>query len=101
MLRVAPLDDFEALDQAVDTHRNTDWIVFTTVNGVEGFMHRLFDRGRDARALAGPLLCAAGVGTSARLARFGIRVDVWPRVKAWTRRRRAGRPRRRSADRAC
>ena len=50
--------------------------MFTTINGVDGFMNRLVDRGRDARALAGPRICAAGVGTSAGLARFGIRVDL-------------------------
>jgi uroporphyrinogen III methyltransferase/synthase len=76
VLRVAGLDDFEGLDLALDTASQCDWIVFTTVNGVDGFMNRLVDRGRDARALAGPRLCAAGVGTSARLARFGIRVDL-------------------------
>ena len=28
-----------------------DWVVFTTVNGVEGFMNRMIERGRDcARA---------------------------------------------------
>ena len=76
VLRVAPLDDFEALDAAADAMASYDWVVFTTVNGVEGFLHRIFERGRDARALAGPVLCAVGVGTSERLARFGIRVDV-------------------------
>ncbi len=76
MLRVAPLDSFDALDAAADAMAVYDWVVFTTVNGVEGFMHRLFERGRDARAMAGPALCAVGVGTSQRLARFGIQVDV-------------------------
>jgi uroporphyrinogen III methyltransferase/synthase len=76
VLRVAELDDFEALDLALDTASQADWIVFTTVNGVDGFMNRLVNRGRDARALAGPRICAAGVGTSAQLARFGIRVDL-------------------------
>ena len=76
VLRIAPLDDYAALDEATDAFGAFDWVVFTTVNGVDGFMHRLFERGRDARALAGPALCAVGVGTSERLARFGIRVDV-------------------------
>jgi len=76
VLRVAELDDFAALDLALDTASQADWIVCTTVNGVDGFMSRLFDRGKDARSLAGPRICAAGVGTSARLARFGIRVDL-------------------------
>ena len=76
VLRVAELENFEALDLALDTASQCDWIVFTTVNGVDGFMNRLVDRGRDVRALTGPRICAAGVGTSARLARFGIRVDL-------------------------
>ena len=76
VLRVAPLDDFEALDAAADAMAEYDWVIFTTVNGVEGLLHRIFERGRDARALSGPALCAVGVGTSERLARFGIRVDV-------------------------
>ena len=76
VLRVAELEDFEGLDLALDTASQADWFVFTTVNGVDGFMHRRIERGRDARALAGPRIGAAGVGTSARLARFGIRVDL-------------------------
>jgi uroporphyrinogen III methyltransferase/synthase len=76
VLRVAPLESFEALDEAADAMNAYDVVVFTTVSGVEGFMHRIFERGRDARALTGPLLCAVGVGTSERLARFGLRVDV-------------------------
>jgi uroporphyrinogen III methyltransferase/synthase len=76
VLRVAELDDFTALDLALDTASQCDWIVFTTVNGVDGFMRRLMERGRDVRALAGPRIGAAGVGTASRLARFGIRVDL-------------------------
>jgi uroporphyrinogen III methyltransferase/synthase len=73
---VAPLESFEALDAATDAVADFDWVVFTTANGVEAFLHRLMARGRDARALAGPRLCAVGVGTAERLARFGIRVDL-------------------------
>ncbi|MEP7115971.1 MAG: uroporphyrinogen-III C-methyltransferase [Acidobacteriota bacterium] len=76
VLRVAPVEDHGPLDQATDALAVYDWVVFTTVNGVESFMQRVFERGRDARALAGPALCAVGVGASERLARFGIRVDV-------------------------
>jgi len=76
VLRVAPLESFEGLDAATDTVGTFDWVIFSTVNGVEAFLHRLMERGRDARALAGPRLCAVGVGTTERLARFGIRVDL-------------------------
>lgn len=76
VLRVAPMDHFEALDAATDQAPNLDWIVFTTVNGANGFLTRLHARGRDARALAGPKLCAVGVGTAERLARAGLRADL-------------------------
>lgn len=76
VLRVAPLEDFGALDAASNTLASFDWVVFTTVNGTEAFLHRLLERGLDARALAGPRLCAVGVGTTERLARFGVRVDL-------------------------
>ncbi len=76
VLRVAPIEDFTALDAATDAIENFDWVVCTTANGVEALLGRLVERGLDARALAGPRLCAVGVGTTGRLARFGIRVDL-------------------------
>lgn len=76
VLRVAPLDDFAALDAAVDAMRTFDWVVVTTVNGADALIHRLRARGRDARALAGPKLCAVGVGSSEHLARFGVHADL-------------------------
>jgi uroporphyrinogen III methyltransferase / synthase len=76
VLRVAPLETFDALDAATDAAATFDWIVFGTVNSAQGFLERLFGRGRDARALAGPRLCAVGVGVSERLARAGLLVDL-------------------------
>lgn len=76
VLRVAPMDHFEALDAATDAVPGLDWVVFSTVNGASGFLNRLHARGKDARALTGPRLCAVGVGTSERLARAGIRADL-------------------------
>jgi uroporphyrinogen III methyltransferase/synthase len=76
VLRVAPLDSVETLDAAIDTMRSYDWLIFTTVNGADALIERLRARGRDARALAGPKICAVGVGSSDRLARFGVDVDL-------------------------
>lgn len=76
VLDIAPLEQFDALDAAMDAVPSFDWVIFTTVNGVEGFFRRLLRRGLDARALAGPKMCAVGVGVTERLARFGIRADL-------------------------
>lgn len=76
VLRVAPLEHFDALDAATDAVATFGWVAFTNLSGTEAFLRRLFERGLDARALGGPRLCAIAVGTTDRLARSGIRVDL-------------------------
>ena len=59
--------------------RAYEWIVFTSVNGVDAF----FDRGLavanlDTRALGVLRVAAIGPGTTAALARRGVRADLLP-----------------------
>jgi uroporphyrinogen III methyltransferase/synthase len=76
-IRIAPVEDLSAMDAACDAVETYDWIVFTSVNGVEHFMRRFLQR-RDVRDLKGVRLCAVGPETAAAIARHGIRVDVTP-----------------------
>ena len=78
MIRIDPPHDPGPLMRAADNAGAFDWIVFTSVNAVDAFMNALLDGSRDLRALAGPRLCAVGSGTSERLSRYGIRVDLTP-----------------------
>jgi uroporphyrinogen III methyltransferase/synthase len=79
MIQLAPPDESGPLERAAATPEQFDWIVFTSTNAVDAFMHALLDGGaRDVRALKGPLLCAVGTSTAERLARYGIRVDLVP-----------------------
>jgi uroporphyrinogen III methyltransferase/synthase len=78
MIRIEPPDDPSALLRAASEPAAYDWIVFTSVNAVEAFMHALLDGERDVRALKGPKLCTVGSGTAERLSRFGIKVDLVP-----------------------
>lgn len=79
MVAIAAPEDREPLREAAARAGTFDWIVFTSVNSVDGFMAALHESHRDLRALAGPLLCAVGSATAARLARHGLIVDVVPR----------------------
>ncbi len=79
MIRIDPPEDPGDLLQAAADPAAFDWIVFTSVNAVDAFMHALLDGERDLRALHGPRLCAVGSGTAERLARYGIKVDLVPR----------------------
>ena len=68
-------DDYEALDAALAHLADYDWIVFTSVNGVDAFFARLDG---DARALAGSRVAAIGPATAERLKGYGIVADALP-----------------------
>jgi uroporphyrinogen III methyltransferase/synthase len=78
LINVVPPEDFRLLDEACAHAGDYDWIVFTSANGADAFMDRLLAGPSDTRALAGAKLCAVGPGTAARLARFGLKVDLVP-----------------------
>ncbi len=74
-------ESFEPLDDALSRLDSYDWLIFTSVNGVERFFDRLSGselRFRDARALAGCRVAAIGPATAAKLRSHGIAADVVP-----------------------
>jgi uroporphyrinogen III methyltransferase / synthase len=77
-VRIVPPEDFGPLDEACAVVGQFNWVVFTSVNGVDYFFQRLHASPADARALAGVKLCAIGPGTAERLARHGLKVDLMP-----------------------
>lgn len=77
-IAVAPPDSFEALDEAIRSLPGFDWLVFTSVNGVERFFDRLLALGFDSRALGACLVAAVGPRTGEALAARGIRPDLIP-----------------------
>jgi len=48
-IQVIPPDDFEPLDTAIENLSTYDWLIFTSVNGVNTFFDRLFAKGMDVR----------------------------------------------------
>jgi uroporphyrinogen III methyltransferase / synthase len=77
-VRIVPPEDFGPLDEACAALGQFNWIVFTSVNGVDYFFQRLNAGPADARALAGSRLCPIGPGTAERLATHGLKVDLMP-----------------------
>jgi uroporphyrinogen III methyltransferase / synthase len=76
-IRIAPAEDPAEMDAACDAADTFDWIIFTSVNGVDHFMQRFVAR-RDIRDLKGVRICAVGSETSAAVERYGIRTDLTP-----------------------
>jgi len=77
-IKVAPPDDWSPLDRALDDLAKYDWLIFTSVNGVEFFFQRLFALDRDVRALGHLRTGAIGPATAAHLAAFGLKSDILP-----------------------
>jgi len=55
-----------------------DWIVLTSVNGVEMLFERMDALGQDARDLAGVRLCVIGSATAEAVRKRFLRVDLMP-----------------------
>ena len=77
-IRLAPPADYGPLDRAIESLSTYQWVIFTSANGVQYVMRRLWDKGLDARAFATARLAAIGPATAAELERFGLRVDFVP-----------------------
>ena len=74
---VAP-ESYALLDDAIENLFGYDWIIFTSVNGVEHFLRRLEAAGKDVSELDDVRVCAIGEATSERLVAAHIHVDVVP-----------------------
>jgi uroporphyrinogen III methyltransferase / synthase len=77
-IEIAPPADWGPIDQAIRCIRDYDWLVLTSVNGVDGLSGRLESMGLDARHLAGVKVAAIGGATAAALRRIGVRPDLVP-----------------------
>ena len=78
MIRIEPPADPEPLRRAVRSVGSFDWVVFLSVNGVEGFWRELDAAGLDAKAFAASRVACVGPGTAAALVRRGVEPAVVP-----------------------
>jgi uroporphyrinogen III methyltransferase/synthase len=77
-IRIVPPKDWGPLDAAIDRLDTYDWLVLTSVNGVNYFFNRLFERGKDVRALGKLRTVTIGPATAKRLRDFGLFSDIVP-----------------------
>ncbi len=68
------------LDYAISNLKQYQWIVFTSVNGVEAFFERLHSLKLDSRAFSGLKIGAIGPATAKTLEKRGITPDYCPTV---------------------
>jgi uroporphyrinogen III methyltransferase/synthase len=76
VIEIVPPADFGPLDRAIARISDFDWVIFTSVNGVEGFFSRFFELRGDIREMAGPRLGAIGPVTARALKDRGLKVET-------------------------
>jgi uroporphyrinogen III methyltransferase/synthase len=76
-LEIRPPSSWQPLDDAIAQIEQFDWLILTSVNGVEALWQRLAQHGRD-RLPAGLKLAVVGQKTAQRLQQRGIEPDFIP-----------------------
>lgn len=77
-IEIVEPESYQPLDEAIDDLYGYDWLIFTSVNGVDHFLRRLRESGRDVHELDDLRVCAIGDATAERLREASIHVDVIP-----------------------
>lgn len=78
MIEITDPDSYDRLDEAIDHLYGYDWLIFTSVNGVDFFLRRLAKQEKDVAELDELKICAIGAATAERLRDAQVHVDVVP-----------------------
>ena len=73
-----PPSSYALLDRAIDEAATFDWLIFTSARGVEAFIERLRNRGRDLRDSGKAAIAAIGPATAERVRRYALSVAAMP-----------------------
>ncbi len=77
-IEIAALESYELLDEAIAHLYGYDWLIFTSVNGVDYFFRRLHALGHETSGLDELKVCAIGEATAEKLNDLHVHVDVVP-----------------------
>lgn len=78
VIEVRPPDSYEALDAALNDILQYDWLILTSVNGVEALFSRLEPLGLSVDSLQHLKIAAIGPVTEERIQDHGLVVDIVP-----------------------
>ena len=78
VIEIHPPDSYEALDTALNNILQYDWLILTSVNGVEALFSRLEPLGLSVDSLQHLKIAAIGPVTEERIQDHGLVVDIVP-----------------------
>jgi uroporphyrinogen III methyltransferase / synthase len=77
-IKIMPPFSWDGMDKAIQRLEDYNWLLFTSVNGVEYFFKRLYELGKDIRSLWNIKVAAIGPKTAEAVQHRGIRPDLVP-----------------------
>lgn len=77
-IEIRPPRSYHPLDRALQDAGRYQWLILTSVNGVEALFRRLARVRKKAKNLAHLKVCAIGPATAEAIAKRGLNVDVVP-----------------------
>ena len=78
-IEIRPPETYGPLDQAINQIGSYDWVIFTSVNGVEQFLNRFEKLGKNVADLAGVEVGAIGPETAKSLTAARIQASLVPK----------------------
>ncbi|MBV8329563.1 MAG: uroporphyrinogen-III synthase, partial [Verrucomicrobia bacterium] len=79
-IRVEPPENLTEFGELVRDAGQYDWLLFTSVNGVDSFFEIFYRLYTDARRIGNVKIAAIGPATAQRIKRFHLAVDFQPKV---------------------
>ncbi len=77
-IEIAEPGDYTPMDNAIGEIETYDWLVLTSVNGVQSFMNRMRRLRKDVRALGNVKIVAVGPKTREEIEKYGIFCEFMP-----------------------
>jgi len=77
-IEISPLQDTALLSTSIAQISSYDWLIFTSVNGVQAFFNQAYATNHDARCLSGVKVAVIGSATAKALQKYGIKADYVP-----------------------
>ena len=69
-------DSWDGADHGIAELENYEWVIFTSSNGVDHFMGRLFEKAKDVRSFKNSKIAVVGTSTGKALENYGLRADL-------------------------
>lgn len=77
-IEISPPTNWKPVDDAISRLEEYHWLVFTSANGVQYFLNRVWELGFDARKLSHLKIATIGPSTANALNAFQLRSDLVP-----------------------